>query len=111
MKKLEVGVQSGNWYDETNPVESIRFIKECGFEGVDYNINNVFSATFNKENLTSFFDKSIEELYTYYEPLKNVLQETDITVSQAHGLFPMYYPDEDALNIYLIYRNADRGFD
>lgn len=102
MKKLEVGVQSGNWYDETNPVESIRFIKECGFEGVDYNINNVFSATFNKENLTSFFDKSIEELYTYYEPLKNVLQETDITVSQAHGLFPMYYPDEDALNIYLI---------
>ena len=102
MEKLEIGVQSGNWYDESRPVESIRFIKECGFEGVDYNINNVFNATFDKEKLTSFFDKSLEELYTYYKPLKDVLITEGIALSQFHGLFPMYYPGEDDVNEYLI---------
>lgn len=102
MRKLEISVQSGSWYDEMKSAESIRFIKECGFEGVDYNINNVFSATFDKEKQTSFFDKSLEELYAYYRPLKEALKEEGIAFSQFHGLFPMYYPGEDALNDYLV---------
>ena len=81
MKKLEVGVQSGNWYDESRPAESIRFIKDCGFEGIDYNINNLFDRTFDKENLTSFFDKSLEELFEYFKPMKEAAKENDISIS------------------------------
>lgn len=102
MKKLEISVQSGNWYNENRPEESIRFIKECGFEGIDYNINNLFDRTFDKEKLTSFFDKSLEELFTYYEPLKNATKKYDVNISQLHGLFPMYFPGEDARNEYII---------
>ena len=39
MCKLAVSVQTAKWFDETKPADSMRYIKECGFEGVDYNIN------------------------------------------------------------------------
>lgn len=102
MKKLEIGVQSGNWYDEKRPEESIRFIKECGFEGIDYNINNLFDDTFNKEQLTSIFDKSLDELYEYFTPLKKAAVENEIAFSQLHGIFPMYFYGEDARNQYIL---------
>ena len=63
MKKLEVSVQTARWFDEKKPAESMKLIKECGFEGVDYNINSLFQFSFDEENLTSFFDKSLEEIY------------------------------------------------
>ena len=33
MKKLEVSVQTARWFDEKKPAESMKLIKECGFEG------------------------------------------------------------------------------
>lgn len=102
MRKLEVGVQSGNWYREDAPVESIEFIKRCGFEGIDYNINNLFARTFNAETLTSFFDQSIEDIFAYYKPLKEAAEKNDISFSQFHGAMPMYFPGEDERNEYYI---------
>lgn len=104
MKKLEVSVQTARWFDEKKPVESMKFIKECGFEGVDYNINSLFQFSFDEENLTSFFDRSLEEIYEYYVPLKEAAKENGISFSQAHALFPPYHQGggRDALNDYLI---------
>lgn len=102
MRKLEVSVQSGNWYDETKPEESMRFIKDCGFEGIDYNIGNLFDQTFDKEKLTSFFDKSLEELFAYFKTMKEAAKDHDIHISQNHAMFPIYFPNEDARNEYII---------
>lgn len=102
MKKLSVAVQTGDWYDEEHPEESIRFIKDCGFEGIDYNINNVFSQTFDKEKLTSFFDRDVAELYAYYEPLKRACREYGVDISQMHALFPVYEPGREEKNAYYI---------
>lgn len=103
MKRLEVSVQSGVWYDEKKPEDGIRYIKECGFEGIDYNINNLFTDTFDAENLTSFFDKELGEIFKYYEPLKQAKEKYNVSFSQLHGLFPMYYPGQDDTNEYLIH--------
>ena len=102
MKKLEICVQSIHWYDENKPEESIRFIKECGFEAIDYNINQLYSDTFDKEHLTSIFDKSMDELYEYFAPLKKATKEYGIAFSLFHGAFPMYFEGEDARNEHLI---------
>lgn len=102
MKKLAVGVQSAVWYKEDNPAESICYIKECGFETIDFGIADMFFRTFNKETCTSFFDKSVEELLAYYKPLKEACEENDVSIAVAHGLFPIAYPGEDAVNDYLI---------
>lgn len=103
MKKLGIGVQtSKTWFNEANPAESIRFIKNCGFEVIDYNIGGLFLETFDAENLTSFFDKSIEELYEYYKPFKAALAETGIEISQFHGLFSIYKVGETEKNKYFV---------
>ena len=60
MKKLEISIETDGWYKEENPEESIKFIKECGFEGIDYGMNAFFKSSFDQENLTSFFDCDIE---------------------------------------------------
>lgn len=102
MRKLAVGVRSKFWYKENDPDESIRYITDCGFEAMDYAINERFDFSFDKENMTSFFDKSLEELYEYYRPLKEALEKYDFSMSQAHGIFQIYTPGEDALNDYRI---------
>lgn len=102
MKKLAIGIQSGDLYDERNPKESVCFMKSCGFEAMDYDIHNVYDATFDAQTLTSFFDKSEEELLAYYEPLKKAMKENEFSMSQAHGVFPIYYHGEDARNDYII---------
>ena len=84
-------MQIAKWFEEQKPVESMKYIKKCGFEGVDYNINSLFRATFDEEHLTSFFDKSIEKLKAYYKPLKDAAKENDITFCQSHGILVIYH--------------------
>ena len=102
MKKLEIGVQTSRWYDEQKPFESMQFIKECGFEAVDYNISNLFNSTFDENNFTSFFDKSEKELQEYFKSMKEAAREYGITFSQAHGIGMVYYKGEDRKNEYLM---------
>lgn len=102
MKKLAVSVQTGNWYEEGKPEEGMKFIKACGFEGLDYNIDGLFKPSFDQENLTSFFDQDIEQLYEYFATLKSAAKKNDILFSQLHGLFPIYYPGQDEKNRYVM---------
>lgn len=102
MKKIAIGVQSSIWYNEKKPAESFKYIKECGFDAIDYGIADMFNSTWDKEKLTSFFDQSEEELFAYYKPMKDAAEENDISIALAHGLFPVYYPGEDTKNDYLI---------
>ena len=101
MKKLEISVETDGWYQEDKPEESIKYIKECGFEGIDYGMNAFFKSTFDQESLTSFFDHDIEQLYEYYASLKKASEENEIAISQCHGLFPIYYPGQEDKNRYL----------
>jgi len=106
-RKWEISTQSGNWYKEDAPEESIRFIRECGFEGIDYNIGNLFTSTFDATRLTSFFDKSIPEMREYYQPMIDAAHKYGIHISQAHGLFPIFYhpdifPEKSPQNDYLL---------
>ena len=102
MCKLAVSVQTAKWFDETKPAESMRYIKECGFEGVDYNINSLFRVSFDEEHLTSFFDKSIEKLKEYYRPLKEAAKENNIIFCQSHGILVIYHRDNKQKTEYLL---------
>ena len=102
MKKLAVSVQTGEWYMEGMPEEGMKFIKGCRFEGLDYNMDDLFKKSFDQENLTSFFDKPLEELYSYYAPFKKEADDNGISFSQVHGLFPIYYPEQEEKNRYVI---------
>ena len=67
---LKVGVQSAGWYSKNDPMGSFRYIKECGFESIDFNIDHYLStAKLVKEGVyPSFFDQSIEDILAFFTP-------------------------------------------
>lgn len=100
---LEISVQTAWWWNESDPEGSFRFIKERGFEAVDYNIDSHLpSAGIPKGELTTFFDQSVEELIEYYRPIKEAADKYGIRFAQMHGPFPMFVKDRDDINAYLI---------
>ncbi len=101
-KPYKISVQSARWYNEEQPAESMRFIKECGFEAIDYSIDSLFRRTFDEENLTSIFDKSVSELEAYYKPMKESAAANGISVGQAHGALVIYYDDDPKLTEYMM---------
>lgn len=100
---LEICVQSGNWYKENDPEWSFRYIRECGFEGIDYNIDQFLSYNdLINYKLTKFFDQSVEELLVYYEPIKESAVHNNIKFFQMHAPFPLYAENRADMNDYLI---------
>ena len=103
---IKIGVQSSSWFDEKDPQTSLRFYKECGFDAIDYNIDAHLRpgvlAKQETEEYTSLFDKTVEELFVYYTPLKEAIAETGVTVSQMHAPFYVWMPGKDKLNDYVM---------
>lgn len=100
---LEISVQTACWWNESDPEGSFRFIKERGFEAVDYNMDNHLPADrIPKGDLTTFFDQSVEELIEYYRPIKAAADKYGIRFAQMHGPFPMFVKDRDDINEYVL---------
>lgn len=100
---LDICVQSGNWYKENDPEWSFRYIHECGFEGIDYNIDQLLSCgDLVNGKPTEFFDQSIEELLAYYGPVREAARRNDVKFFQMHAPFPLYVENREDVNDYLI---------
>jgi len=98
----KIGFNTEYWYDENEPEKSLQYIAECGIEAIDYDICSFFDATFDLETMTSFFDKSIEELCRHYDRTKKAMKDNNLVYSQWHGIFPMYYPDDAKRTEYIL---------
>lgn len=94
-----IGVQSCAWYSDNDPDGSFRYIKECGFNAVDFNIDHKLpGAKIMSAELTTFFDKSLEELFEFYRPLKAASEKYDVEISQMHAPFPVFRLRRDGLD-------------
>lgn len=100
---LKVGVQSGGWYNHDEALKSFEFIKSCGFEAVDYNIDTYLSLSkLTKEGIyPTIFDKSTEEICEFFRPLKEASEATGVIISQMHAPFPCWYKDKEDVNAYV----------
>lgn len=102
---LRIGTQSDGWYSDADADGSIAYYKECGFSTIDFNLHcyiDIRGLAKGGAPYSSFYDKSIEELYEYFTPLKEACKKHDVTIAQVHGPFPNWYDGEDELNEYLI---------
>lgn len=98
---LKVGVQSAGWYDRNAPLESMKYIKECGFESIDFNIDHYLDVkTMSKtgEVVESLFDKPTEEVLEFFRPLKEASEKSGVAIGQMHAPFPVYFEGLDAVN-------------
>jgi len=100
---LKIGVQSAGWYDRDRPTESFEYIKSCGFEAIDFNIDHYLSpGKLVKEGITStFFDQTTEEIVEFFAPLGEAAEKTGVEIAQMHAPFPCWYPDHPEVNDYI----------
>ena len=84
---LKIGVQSAGWYNKNDPLGSFQYIKECGFESIDFNIDHYLNiGKLLKEGIyPSFFDQSIEEILKFFTPLKEASEATGVIIGQIVG--------------------------
>ena len=101
---LKVGVQSGGWYKDSDPIGSFEFIRSCGFEAVDFNIDIYFStkelAASGKK--TELFEKPVSEVLDFFTPLKEASEKTGVSICQMHAPFPVYFDGKDEVNEYIL---------
>ena len=101
---LKTGVQSAGWYDRNKPLESFEYIKSCGFEAVDFNIDHYFStAKAVKDGLyPTVFDNPTDEVLEFFRPLKEASEKTGVAICQMHAPFPVWFKDHDDVNDYTV---------
>lgn len=100
---LKVGVQSAGWYDNSEPLKSFEYIKSCGFEAVDFNIDHYLNTgKLSKEGLMpTFFDQSVEEILAFFTPLKEASEATGVVIAQMHAPFPVWFKEMEDVNEYI----------
>ncbi len=102
---LRIGTQSDTWYSDLDPEGSIAHYKSCGFDALDFNLNaylNVGELERGNPPYTSFYDKSLPELYEYFTPLKQACEKHGVEIAQVHAPFATWLNGKDELNEYLI---------
>lgn len=103
----KLSVQTADWlnvlFDEMNPEEGFRFIKDCGFEGVDFNLDHTLPSDLLKAGKRNdYFDAPVEEILERYRPVKEAAEKVGISIVQAHAPFPLYHEDNPELLDYMI---------
>ena len=100
--------QTLGWYHNTvfggdqTADAALAFIRDCGFDGIDYHFEGVYTATQIRNGAKSpVFDKTSEELQAYYLPLRKAMAAQNIVITQAHGISPQYWHGNEEMNAYL----------
>lgn len=101
MNKLSV--QTKGIINDENPLVGFNLIKNAGFSSVDFSLNTYLT---NREiyalKLNSFFDKSLNELESFFTPHKLAARECEIAFNQMHMPYPMYlHNGNNEINNYL----------
>lgn len=98
-----ISVQSDIAVSPEHPLEDLKRLKGIGFCAIDFSLHAFLkNKQLYQKELNTFFDKTEEELYEYFRPLKEALAECDMEVFQMHMPYPNYVPGaSEELNGYL----------
>lgn len=98
-----ISVQSDIAVCPESPASDLRRLRDIGFKAIDFSLHAYLK---NKElyqkELNTFFNKSEDELYEYFRPLKEAVADCGMEVFQMHMPYPNYVPSAtEELNQYL----------
>lgn len=90
---LRVGVQSSVAVNHEDPTYDLKRLKEIGFSSIDFSLHSYLTnKELYKQKRNGFFDKSEEELYEHFTPLKVGCEKTGIDIFQMHMPYPNFVP-------------------
>lgn len=106
-KALMKSMQSGRWYKtfggDENPEAAFAFIKDCGFEAVDFDLGmHIHTSKIRVGDVGTFYDADVETLLDHYRPVKAAADKYGIAFAQAHGPFPMHVAEYPEVHEYLL---------
>ena len=111
---MKISMQSQDLVDEIGIELAYRYIKEAGFEAIDWNIDHAwsFSEILKAEKLENLciFEKDTNAALEYYREELEEIRKNGLEISQAHAPFPAYDPRCPELLDYAIevYKNIIR---
>lgn len=90
---LKIGVQTKNIVMDDNPAEGFKVLARAGFSCADFSLNGYLVNTMlYKNQVNSFFDRSVSELEEYFKAHKEGAAVSGIEVNQMHMPYPIYIP-------------------
>ena len=95
---MRVSVQNSRVVAYYGLHEGFKLLHDAGFQGVDFNLNNWFSAAMIRADEPAPMDQPLEALYEVFRPYKEAAERQHMVVSQTHSPFPSWLPEKDALN-------------
>ena len=95
---MRVSVQNSRVVAYYGLDEGFKLLHDAGFQGVDFNLNNWFSAAAIRADEPVPMDQPLEALYDIFRPYKEAAERQHMVVSQTHSPFPSWLPEKDALN-------------
>lgn len=102
---LKISVQSAGWFQKDDPNGSFAFIKACGFEAVDFNIDHylpVKKLVKSEGEPASFFDQPTRDILAFFTPLKEAAEAQGITFAQMHAPAPVLIENRPELTDYIL---------
>ena len=96
-------IATQNAYAGKDTPDALRVLAESGFNAVDLGFANNPIGKWVKEGLapSGFYDKSIEEMYEYYKPIKEAGEKYGVEFFQGHAPFPIWVKDREDINEYM----------
>ena len=70
--------------------DGCRRIRESGFEAIDWNLavwNSAYHKKHDGQVPANIFDKDMDEIMEYYQPMLDTLKANDLEIGQAHAAF------------------------
>lgn len=87
--------------DETYLAERLQFLRDCGIQALDLNLDRLIPGDPSKGETGDFWNQSLDELYAYFTPLKQAVENAGLVFSQMHAAFPIYVPDNEPVTEYM----------
>lgn len=91
---LQIGMQTKNIVLDENPFLGFKQLKEAGFSCADFSLNGyLINKLLYQGERNDFFDKSVEELESFFQPHKDAAKEAGIKIHQMHMPYPLFVPN------------------
>lgn len=98
----KIGTQSRLLLGNKAEEKEFKRIKAAGFDCIDFNLDRFLpNNLIYKGEINHFFDRSIEELVTFFGEYYDMALAQGLEYSQAHAPYPLYVPGREGDREYL----------
>lgn len=101
---MNITIQTGGLLPYWGPKDTFRMIREAGFDGIDWGIDEAWDRTVIQQGRFTpcVFEGTLEEIRAFYREQLEEIERNGLAISQAHAPFPPYVKGFPELTDYAI---------